>query len=81
MPSHPLRGVVSVVTRDPLWNSNEKPPSIWGFSLTGKEVNFPASKFEAFEYLQSTELPSDIRMSMPKLGPERSVLALTKIQT
>jgi hypothetical protein len=49
--------------------------------LTGKGTSFLASKFEAFEYLQPAEVPSDIKMSLPKLAPEHAVLALTQIQT
>ena len=81
MPSNPLRGMVAVVTREGVWNSGEKPTSIWGFSLTGKGTNFLASKFEGFEYLQPAELPSKVQASMPNSAQERGVLALTKIMT
>jgi hypothetical protein len=81
MPGNALRGRVAVVTREGVWNSGEKPASIWGFLLTGKETSFLASKFEGFEYLQPAQLPSDIAMSLPKLAPECGVLALTKIET
>jgi DNA-binding LytR/AlgR family response regulator len=81
MPSNPLRGLVAVTTREGVWNSGDKPASIWGFLLTGKGTSFLASKFEAFEYLQPAEVPSDIKMSLPKLAPEHAVLALTQIQT
>ena len=76
MPSNPLRGLIAEV-----WNSADKPGSIWGFLLASKGTSFPASKFESFEYLQPAELPSNIKMSLPKLEPERGVLALTKKQT
>lgn len=49
MPRNPLRGLVAVVTRGGIWESDEQPTSIWGFSLTGKGTNFRASKFEGFE--------------------------------
>ena len=81
MPSNPLRGLVAVVTRDGIWNSGEKPTTIWGFQLTGQGTSFLASKFEGFEYLQPAELPSDIKMSLPNLPRERAVLALTQVQT
>ena len=79
MPSVRLRGQVAVVTREGIWNSGDKPTSIWGFSLTGKETNFLASAFEVFEYLQPTEVPSEIKVSLPVTLRDRSVLALTKI--
>jgi hypothetical protein len=78
MPSVPLRGLVAVVTREGIWNG-DKPPSIWGFSLTGKETNFLASAFERFAYLQPTELPSEIKVSLQVTERDRSVLALTKV--
>jgi hypothetical protein len=81
MPSDPLRGLVAVVTREGVWNSGEKPTSIWGFSLTGKGTNFLASKFEGFEYLQPAEPPSKVKASLPNLAQEHAVLALTKIMT
>ena len=76
MPSHPLRGLITEV-----FNRGGKPASIWGFRLTSEGTSFPASKFESFEYLQPAELPSNIRISLPKLSPERGVLALLKKQT
>jgi len=79
MPSVPLRGLVAVVTREGIWKGGDKPTSIWGFSLTGKETNFLASAFEDFEYLQPTELPSEVKVSLPVAERDRSVLALTKI--
>lgn len=81
MPSSPIRGLVAVVTREEVWNNDEKPTSVWGFSLAGKGVSFLASKFEGFEYLQLAELPSEIKMSLPKLAQECTVLALTKLMT
>jgi hypothetical protein len=78
MPSHPLRGLIAVVTREGIWNSTDGPASIWGFHLAGKGTNFLASKFEDFEYLQPAELPSDIRMLLPEMARGRAVLALTK---
>jgi len=81
MPSHPLRGLVTVVTREGVWNSGDEPASIWGFLLTGKGTSFLASKFEGFECLQPAELPSDIKMSLPEMARERAVLGLTQIQT
>jgi hypothetical protein len=80
MPSNPLRGLISVVTREGVWNSSDKPGSIWGFLLTAKETSFLASKFETFEYLQPAELPSDIRIYFPPSASEHPVLALTQIQ-
>ena len=76
MPNNPLRGMIAEV-----WNRGEKPASIWGFLLRSKETSFPASKFESFEYLQPAELPSNIKMSLPSMVPERGVLALMKKQT
>lgn len=76
MPSNPLRGTIAEV-----WNSSVKPGSIWGFLLTSERTRFPVSKFESFEYLQPAELPSNIKMSLPNLVPERGVLALRKRQT
>ena len=82
MPSNPLRGLVAVVTREGVWNSSEKPASIWGFLLfTGKETSFLASDFAGFQYLQPAELPSDIKVSLPTLAEQCGVLALTKIMT
>ena len=81
MPRNPLRGLVAVVTHEGIWNSGEKPPSIWGFQLTGKGTGFVESKFEGFEYLQTAELPSHVKTSLPKFAPERAVLPLTTIQT
>jgi hypothetical protein len=80
MPHNPLRGLVTVVTREGVWNSGQK-PTTWGFSLTGNGTSFLASKFERFEYIQSVELPADIKMSMPNLAQEHAVLALTQIMT
>ncbi len=77
MPSSLLRGRVAVVTREGIWNSSDKPASIWGFSLTGKETNFLASNFEGFEYLKRSELPSDIKTSLQVTGRDSAVLALT----
>ncbi|MFZ0294549.1 MAG: hypothetical protein WAL52_13160 [Candidatus Sulfotelmatobacter sp.] len=79
MPGVPLRGLVAVVTREGICNGGDKPASTWGFSLTGKETNFLASAFENFEYLQPTELPSEIKVSLPVKERDRSVLALTKV--
>jgi hypothetical protein len=81
MPSNPVRGLVAVVTREGVWSGCDKPDSIWGFLLTGKETSFLASKFEGFEYLEPAELPSDIKMSLPKLAVQRGVLALLKRAT
>ena len=81
MPSNPLRGVVAVVTREGVWNSGDKPSSIWGFLLTGKRTSFLALKFEGFECLQPAEVPPDVKMSLPKVARERDVLALAKIDT
>ena len=81
MPRHPLRGLVAIVMREGVWDSGDEPASIWGFSMTGKETSFLASKFESFEYLQPAELPSDIKMSLPTSVPERAVLALTLVNT
>ncbi len=69
------------MTREGVWNSDDTPASIWGFLVTGKETSFLASPFEGFEYLKPAELPTDIKASLPKLLPERGVLALTKIAT
>src|SRR5689334_4381452 len=77
MPNQPLRGLVAVVTREGVWSSDDKPASIWGFSLTGNGTNFLASALDGFAYLQPAELPSDIKVSLQVTG--RSVLALTKI--
>ncbi len=77
MPNHPLRGTVTVVTREGTWNSGTMPPSRWGFSLTGKTANFLASTFENFEYLQPAELPPQIRISLQSPEPDRRVLAFT----
>jgi hypothetical protein len=77
MPNNPLRGLVVVVTREGVWNSDHKPASIWGFSLTGNRTNFLASAFDGFGYLKPTELPSDIKVSLQATG--HSVLALTKV--
>jgi hypothetical protein len=79
MPSHPLRGLVAVLTREGVWNSDDKPTSIWGFSLTGNQTHFLASAFEGFEYLQRTELPSEIRVSLQVTERDFPVLALTKV--
>lgn len=79
MPRHPLRGRIAVVTRNGVWNSSDKPISIWGFSLTGKEANFLASKFEDFEYLEPAEVDSEVKMSLPEAASEQSVLALTQV--
>ena len=79
MPNHPLRGLVTVVTREGVSNSDDKPASIWGFSLTGKETFFSASAFEAFERLQPAELPPEIKASVNMTKRNRSVLALTKV--
>jgi hypothetical protein len=79
MPSYPLRGLIAVVTREGVWNSENKPASIWGFLPTGKGTNFLASNFEGFEYLQPAEVPSDIKMAFPETGRERAALALTQI--
>jgi hypothetical protein len=81
MTGHPLRGRIAVVTRDGVWETGEKPASIWGFSLTGEGANFLASKFDGFEYLQPSELPSDVKKSLPEMTRERGVLALTKTMT
>ena len=81
MPSQPLRGLIAVVTREGVWNSNDTPASIWGISLTGKGTNFLASKFEGFEYLQPAELPLDIKRFVPEMARERGVLSLTQIMT
>jgi hypothetical protein len=78
MPSILLRGVVTVVTREGVWNSDVEPPSIWGFSLTGRDTNFLASAFDRFECLQPTELPSEVQASLQVTERDRSVLALTK---
>jgi hypothetical protein len=78
MPSHPLRGLIAVVTREGVWNSGDEPASIWGFHLTGEKTSFLASKFEDFEYLRPAELPPNIKMSLPEIARERDVLALTK---
>jgi hypothetical protein len=80
-PSNPLRGQVAVVTREGVWNSGDRPAAIWGFLLTDKDTSFLASKFEAYEFLQLGELPSDIAVSLPKSAPERGVLALRQIQS
>lgn len=81
MPSYPLRGLIAVVMREGVWNSDDKPASIWGFSLTGEGTSFLASNFESFEYLQPAEIPSDIKMALPETARERAVLALTKMMT
>lgn len=81
VPSHPLRGLIAVVTREGVWAREDKPASIWGFSLTGKGCNFLASKFEDFEYLQPTELPLEIKASLLNTASERSVLALKTTMT
>jgi hypothetical protein len=87
MPSHPLRGLITVVTREGIWASGDETPSIWGFTLSGQGTNFLASKFDQFEYLQPAELPSDIQVSLPGIREEReeheerAVLALTKTMT
>ena len=82
MPSNPIRGMVAVVTREGVWNGDDKPASIWGFVLfTGKETSFLASDFAGFRYLQPAELPSDIKVSLPTLAEQCGVLALTKIAT
>jgi hypothetical protein len=78
MPSHTLRGLVTVVTREGIWDSDVKPALIWGFSLKGKETSFLASSFERFECLQPSELPSEIEASLQAIERDRSVLALTK---
>ena len=80
MPRNPLRGLISVVTREGVWNSSDKPASIWGFLLTAKETSFLASDFQAFQHLRPAELPSDVRERLPQLAQENQVLALTKIQ-
>jgi len=77
MPHNPIRGLVAVVTREGVWNSDHKPASTWGFSLSGNEPNFLATAFEGFRSLQPAELPSDIRASLGARG--HSVLALTKV--
>jgi hypothetical protein len=79
MPGNPVRGLISVVTREGIWDSSDKPGSIWGLLLTAKETSFVASRFETYEYLLPTELPSVIKMFLPRLALEHSVLALTKI--
>ena len=78
MPSHALRGLITVVTREGIWNSDVKPASIWGFSLTGKESSFLASAFERYERLQPSDLPSEIEASLKVMEWDRFVLALTK---
>jgi len=78
MPSHTLRGLITVVTREGIWNSDVKPASIWGFSLTGEKTSFLASAFDRFECLQPSELPSEIEASLQVIERDRSVLALTK---
>jgi hypothetical protein len=78
MPSHALRGLVTIVTREGIWNSGVEPASIWGFLLTGRETRFLASAFERFECLQPTELSSEIMASLQVTGRESPVLALTK---
>jgi hypothetical protein len=80
IPSHPLRGLIAVITREGIWNSTDEPASIWGFHLAAKGTNFLASKFEDFEYLQPAELPSDIRMLLPEMARGRAVLALFHIE-
>lgn len=79
MPNHPIRGLVAVVTRQGIWDSDHAPASIWGLSLTGYGKHFLASAFEGFEYLQPAELPSEISASLKKGEPDRPVLALTRI--
>jgi hypothetical protein len=78
MPTVLLRGLVNVVTREGIWTASDRPASIWGFSLREKEANFLASAFEGFECLQSIELPSEIRISLPT-ELDRPVLALTRV--
>jgi hypothetical protein len=81
IPTYPLRGRIAVVTSEGVWNRGDKPASIWGFSLTGEETNFLASKFVGFEYLQLAELPPDIKTSLLEMARERTGLALTQIMT
>ena len=78
MPNQILRGLITVVTREGIWNSDVKPGSIWGFSLTGRETSFLASAFERFESLRPSELPSEIETSLQATERDCSVLALTK---
>jgi len=72
MPSHPLRGLIAVVTREGVWNSGDEPASIWGFNLTGEGTSFLASKFEDFQYLQQTTLGHQNVLARDGTGTRRA---------